>query len=119
MQEPQVALENAEYIYYASPNTTVRNNEEHSLYGNEAVYPEETPNGQYFKNLPQNILELQADLWTRVKSGKLSASNKQEEQKVYIQFAVLAGAVVVCITAKLISNANKKKFEDLSDIYNR
>lgn len=119
MHEPQVALENAEYIYYASPNITVRNNEEHSLFGSEAVYPEETPNGQYFKNLPQNILELQADLWTRVKSGKLSASNKQEEQKVYIEFAVLAGAVVVCITAKLISNAKKKKFEDLSDIYNR
>ena len=49
----------------------------------------------------------------------VSCAQKQEEQKVYIQFAVLAGAVVVCITAKLISNANKKKFEDLSDIYNR
>ena len=40
-------------------------------------------------------------------------------EQVYIQFAVLEGAVVVCITAKLISNANKKKFEDLNDIYNR
>ncbi|MBR3737635.1 MAG: spermidine/putrescine ABC transporter substrate-binding protein, partial [Eubacterium sp.] len=41
MHEPQVAFDNAEYIFYASPNTTVSNNEESSLYGSKAVYPEE------------------------------------------------------------------------------
>lgn len=117
MHEPQVALANAEYIYYASPNITVRESEEHSLFGNEAVYPEVLPEGQYFENLPQNILELQADLWTRVKSGRLSLSSREQERKVYIEFSVLAGAVVIGIGAKLISNAKKKKFEDLSDLY--
>ena len=57
MHEPQVALANAEYIYYASPNVHVIYNEEYSLYENEAVYPENMPSGQYFENLPQNILD--------------------------------------------------------------
>ena len=117
MHEPQVALENAEYIYYASPNITVRENEEHSLYQNEAVYPEQLPNGQYFGNLPQNILELQADLWTKVKSGRLSANSEAEERNIYIVFAAVVGAAVLCVSAKLIYDSRKKKFEDLSDVY--
>lgn len=117
MHEPQVALENAEYIYYASPNITVRDNEEHSLYQNEAVYPEQLPNGQYFGNLPQNILELQADLWTKVKSGRLSANSEAEERNIYIVFAAVVGAAVLCVAAKLIYDSRKKKFEDLSDVY--
>lgn len=117
MHEPQVALENAEYIYYASPNITVRENEEHSLYQNEAVYPEHLPNGQYFGNLPQNILELQADLWTKVKSGRLSANSEAEERNIYIVFAAVVGAAVLCVAAKLIYDSRKKKFEDLSDVY--
>lgn len=117
MHEPQVALENAEYIYYASPNITVRENEEHSLYQNEAVYPEQLPNGQYFGNLPQNILELQADLWTKVKSGRLSANSEAKERNIYIVFAAVVGAAVLCVAAKLIYDSRKKKFEDLSDVY--
>lgn len=119
MHEPQVALENAEYIYYASPNITVKNNEEHSLYQNEAVYPAEMPEGQYFSNLPQNILEIQADLWTKVKGGRLSANSEQEEKKIYIAFAAVVGAAVLCVAAKLVYDSKKKRFEDLSDIYEK
>lgn len=119
MHEPQVALENAEYIYYASPNLSVINNEEHSLHGNEAVYPAEMPKGQYFGNLPQNILELQADLWTKVKSGRLSTSSAADEKKIYIEFAAVLGIAVLCVAAKLIYDGKKKKFEDLSDVYGK
>ena len=119
MHEPQVALENAEYIYYASPNLSVINNEEHSLHGNEAVYPAEMPKGQYFGNLPQNILELQADLWTKVKSGRLSTSSAADEKKIYIEFAAVLGIAVLCVAAKLIYDAKKKKFEDLSYVYGK
>ncbi len=117
MQEPQVALENAEYIYYASPNTTVRNNEEHSLFENEAVYPSVMPEGQYFSNLPQNILEIQADLWTKVKSGRLSANSEQEERNIYIAFGAVVGLALLGVAAKLIYDSKKKKFEDLSEVY--
>lgn len=117
MHEPQVALENTEFIYYASPNITVRNNEESSLYGSEAVYPDQLPNGQYFHNLPQNILEVQSSLWSRVKGGQLSADSEAQNRKIYIESGILGGIVLVFIVYKLVSNSRKRKIEDLSDLY--
>lgn len=117
MHEPQVALENTEFIYYASPNITVRNNEESSLYGSEAVYPDPLPNGQYFHNLPQNILEVQSSLWSRVKGGQLSADSEAQNRKIYIESGILGGIVLVFIVYKLVSNRRKRKIEDLSDLY--
>ncbi len=117
MHEPQVALENTEFIYYASPNITVRNNEESSLYGSEAVYPDPLPNGQYFHNLPQNILEVQSSLWSRVKGGQLSADSEAQNRKIYIESGILGGIVIVFIVYKLVSNRRKRKIEDLSDLY--
>ncbi|MCC8016377.1 MAG: spermidine/putrescine ABC transporter substrate-binding protein [Clostridiales bacterium] len=117
MQEPQVALANSEYIYYASPNITVINNKNSSLYGNEAVYPSEMPEGQCFDNLPQNILELQSDLWTKIKSGRLSSENKLTERKIYIEFAILAAVIILCTSAKLVNDRKKRKYEDLGEFY--
>lgn len=117
MHEPQVAFENCEYIYYHSPNITVEQNEESSLYGEPVIYPEEEMTTQVFKNLPQSIIELENNLWTQVKSGKLSVDSKAQDRKIYIECAVLAGAAVIVVAAKIISNAKKKKEQDLSDLY--
>jgi spermidine/putrescine transport system substrate-binding protein len=118
MHEPQVAFDNAEYIYYASPNTTVSDNEESSLYGSEAVYPtKEGKNLQHFKNLPQNILELQNTLWSQVKSGKLSSNSKKQERKIYILSAILAAGVIVILIFSFINRAKKRKEQDLTDLY--
>ncbi|MGN0532840.1 MAG: PotD/PotF family extracellular solute-binding protein [Eubacterium sp.] len=117
MHEPQVAFENTEYIYYRSPNITVEENEESSLYASEVIYPNPKPESQYFKNLPQNIIELENNLWTQVKSGKLSADNQAQTRRIYIEFAVLGVAAFAVITVKLISNAKKRKEQDLSDLY--
>ncbi len=116
MHEPQVAYENCEYIYYRSPNITVENNEDSSLYGSDVIYPKDI-NTQYFKNLPQNIIELENNLWTKVKSGKLSASNEKQEKRIYTECSVIGGAIFVVVIAKMISNAKKKKEQDLSDLY--
>lgn len=117
MHEPQVAYENSEYIYYRSPNITVEDNEESSLYGSEVIYTSDDVKSQSFKNLPQNIIELQNNLWTQVKSGKLSADNEEQNRKIYIECAVIGSVAVVVIVIKLISNAKKKKEQDLSDLY--
>lgn len=117
MEEPEVAYHNEEYIYYASSNKEVQNNENSSLFGNEAVYPAEVPKSQCFKNLPQNILELQNDLWSKVKSGRLSINNKASEKKIYTASAVVGGVAVVIIGASLINKKKKNKEEDLSDLY--
>lgn len=116
MHEPQVAYENCEYIYYRSPNITVENNEDSSLYGSDVIYPKDI-NTQYFKNLPQNIIELENNLWTKVKSGKLSASNEKQEKRIYTECSVIGGAIFVVVVAKMISGAKKKKEQDLSDLY--
>lgn len=116
MHEPQVAFENSEYIYYRSPNVTVEENEESSLYGSDVIYAKNL-NTQYFKTLPQNITELENNLWTQVKSGKLSADNEEQEKRIYIECSVIGGVAVAVIIAKIISNARKKKEQDLSDLY--
>lgn len=117
MHEPQVAYENSEYIYYRSPNITVEDNEESSLYGSEVIYTSDDVKSQSFRNLPQNIIELESSLWTQVKSGKLSADNEEQNRKIYIECAVIGSVAVVVIVIKLISNAKKKKEQDLSDLY--
>lgn len=119
MNEPQVAFANAEYIYYASANKTVLENKESSLYGNEAVYPTQELSKQCFENLPQNILELQNNLWSQVKSGRLSADSKKDEQRIYIESAVIAAITVVIVIASLVRRKMKSKEQDLSDLYEK
>ncbi|MCH5320408.1 MAG: spermidine/putrescine ABC transporter substrate-binding protein [Eubacterium sp.] len=117
MHEPQVAFENSEYIYYRSPNIMVENNEDSSLYESDVIYPSEELKSQFFKNLPQNIIELENNLWTQVKSGNLSADSQQQDRKIYIECAVVAGVIAVVVVTKFISNVKKKKEQDLSDLY--
>ena len=116
MHEPQVAFENAEYIFYRSPNITVEENEESSFYQSEIIYPEGIKT-QSFRNLPQNIIELENRLWTEVKSGKLSVDNHDRNVRIYTECAVIGGVAVVVIIAKLISNKLKSKEQDLTDLY--
>lgn len=116
MQEPQVAFENAEYIYYRSPNITVEENEDSSFYQSDVIYADNL-NTQCFKNLPQNIIELENNLWTQVKSGKLSEQNKEQEKRIYIECSVIGGLAVIVIIGKIISNSKKKKEQDLGDLY--
>ncbi len=117
MHEPQVAFENSEYIYYRSSNITVEENEDSSLYGEDVIYPEEELETQFFKNLPQNIIELENNLWTQVKSGKLSVDSKAQDRRIYIACGIVAGVAAVVVIAKVIVTAKKKKEQDLSDLY--
>ena len=68
MLEPEVALANAEYICYASPNTAVINNDDYSLKGNEILYPAEDkkPKTQYFHDLAPEIRSYYEKLWEEI-----------------------------------------------------
>ena len=69
LNEPEVALANAEYICYGSPNTAVFENPEYSFYNDELLYPEEGAfKTQIYLNLPENILALMSTLWDDVKN---------------------------------------------------
>ena len=67
--EPEIALANAEYIYYASPNTSVTTNPEYSLLGNEILYPKEEnmPKVQYFHDMDAETRMHFDKLWQDVK----------------------------------------------------
>ncbi len=67
--EPEVALANAEYICYASPNTAVINNDEYSFKGDPILYPPEEVknNTQYYHDLDPEIRSHYENLWTKVR----------------------------------------------------
>lgn len=71
MLEPEVALANAEYICYASPNLGVLENEEYSLKDDPYLYPENydelVKNSAYYKNLPADIRVYTETLWNKVR----------------------------------------------------
>ncbi len=64
-----VALANAEYICYASPNKAVVNSDEYSLKDEEILYPApgNMPKTQYYHNLPPELLMLMTSLWDNLK----------------------------------------------------
>lgn len=67
MLDPEIALQNAEYIYYASPHTEVVNNPDYSLYGNEYIYPSGEIKNDIFTDLPREINQLMTDYWDALK----------------------------------------------------
>ena len=71
--EPEVAMANAEYICYATPNTAVLNSEDYSLKDNKYLYPanydEIVSKASYYRDLPADIKSYYGDLWTLIKGG--------------------------------------------------
>ncbi len=67
--EPEVALANAEYICYASPNTAVINNNEYTFKNDPILYPndEVKSNTQYYHDLDPEIRSHYENLWIDVK----------------------------------------------------
>ena len=66
--EPEVALANAEYIRYASPNTAVTSNPDYSLCGNEILYPADDamPKTEYFHDMDSETRKIYNALWEEV-----------------------------------------------------
>lgn len=104
-----VALANAEYLYYATPNETVINNDDYSLKGNPILYPDEAdmPKTTYYHNLDQHTLSLMTRLWSELKIE--GASNTG----VYIKLGVALGLGVAVI---IYTTIKKKKREKLYDV---
>ena len=67
--EPEIALANAEYIGYASPNTAVINNPEYCYYQNEILYPkkEDMPKVEYYYDISEEVRNYYENLWLDLK----------------------------------------------------
>ncbi len=68
LMEPEVALANAEYICYTSPNTAVSSNPDYSFYGDEILYPENLAEmkTQYFHDIDPEIRTYYEKLWEEI-----------------------------------------------------
>lgn len=66
--EPEVALANAEYIRYASPNTAVTTDPDYSLYQSEILYPtaDKMPFTEYFHDIDESIRTYYEKLWEEI-----------------------------------------------------
>ncbi len=68
--DPPIALANAEYICYASPNKAVVENEEYSFYEDEILYPGdeyEIERAQYYHDIDPKIRKYYENLWIDLK----------------------------------------------------
>jgi len=67
--DPEIALETAEYIKYATPHTAVLKNPEYSLKENEYLYPDDKnyPKVQYFHDMDKSTRSFYEKLWEEVK----------------------------------------------------
>lgn len=107
--DPQVALSNALYIGYATPNTAVLEMEEYAEYANnKLLYPDEEtmPKTEYFHNLSQEALTMLSDLWNDVKVA--GSSNKH----IYIGFGVVAAVVLVYAVYDILKKKKREYWYD-------
>jgi spermidine/putrescine transport system substrate-binding protein len=103
MMEPEIALANAEYIYYATPNKAVTENPDYSLGSSEAVYPEKLENSQAFHNLPTDTLQYMNTQWMKVKG-------ENDTKGLYTAFFSVIAVVVVIIIANILKKNRMKKY---------
>lgn len=94
-----VALANAEYICYATPNKTVIENADYSFKGNEILYPEEEdmPVTSYFHHLDSQTQLMMTSLWDNLKI------DGNENTGVYIgliSFCVISLALVIFVKVR-------------------
>ena len=94
MEEPEVALANAEYIAYATPNTEVFKMDEYTYKGNRILYPDESlfENYQYFHNLPPETQTLMSNFWSDLKVD--GSSNRSVYVGLIAFVAVVAGYAI-------------------------
>jgi spermidine/putrescine-binding protein len=123
MLSPEIALANAEHIYYASPNTAVLANDDYSLKGDEILYPEDAlmPKSEIFSNLPDSTLNLMSSLWDEVKTYVGDSTSAEESdntdsktalnsnEKTIIGLSAFAGIAVLYLIYRTVQ---KKKREN-------
>ena len=105
MLDPEIALSNALYIGYATPNTGVLEHPDYAdMRENEYLYPDKDnmPDVEYFHNLPQETLHMFSQLWNEI---RIYGSDNTH---IYIGFAVVGFAVVFFMVKKYITRRKRE-----------
>ena len=104
--DPEVALSNAFYIGYATPNTGVLDNPEYAeMRNNEYLYPskENMPDVEYFHNLPQESLLRLSELWNEIRI------HGTDNTHIYIGFAVV-GLIILIFSVRKSYIRKKREY---------
>ena len=113
LMDPAIAQANAEYIYYASPNTAVAENEDYLAYL-EDLHPDayeilygsmDNPKDNSFMDLPSEIKVYMNDKWTQLGA---TATEDSGNDVVYVICAVL---IILFASWFIFCSIRKKKRE--------
>ena len=107
--DPQVALSNALYIGYATPNEGVLEHPDYEeMRNNEYLYPGEDnmPETEYFHNLPQETLDMFSDLWNQIRI------HGTDNTHIYIGFGIVALISVVFSVRKYLTAKRREYWYD-------
>lgn len=110
--DPEVALSNAFYIGYATPNTGVLEHPDYAeMKENQYLYPskENMPDVEYFHNLPQETLDMFSDLWSSIRI------HGTDNTHIYIGFAVVAVISIAFATKKAITKKRREYWYDFPE----
>ena len=114
MLQEEPAIANAEYIYYASPNSVVYNNETYiEDMGEdcmEVLYPSdykfnESLNLYGYKNLDPELLDYQNTLWETLKIG-----NKEDYSSTIIVTSSIVAVLLLCFIIHKVKKCRRSKY---------
>ena len=97
--DPEVAISNAFYIGYATPNSGVLEHPDYAdMRDNKYLYPDEEdmPDTEYFRNLPQETLDRFSELWNEIRI------HGSDNTHIYIGFAFVGAIALFFIVRKRI-----------------
>lgn len=104
MLEEDIAVANANYLCYATPNRLVLESDDYDLKDDPILYPDESamPKTQIFELLDEDMQLYMNEKWNEV---KIESSNNTG---VYIALAVVAALVAVFAVIKIVRGKKRK-----------
>ncbi len=111
--DPEIGVNNALYIGYATPNTGVMAHPDYAeMKNNEYLYPsdENMPEVEYFRNLPQETLDMFSSLWNEIKI------HGTDNTHIYIGFALVGAAALFFIIKKALTKKKREYWYDFPEV---
>lgn len=110
--DPEVAMSNAFYIGYATPNTGVLEHPDYAeMKENKYLYPSEDkmPDVEYFHNLPQETLLMFSDLWNQIRI------HGTDNTHIYVGFGAVALIAVAFAAKKAVTKKRREYWYDFPE----
>ncbi len=111
--DPEIGVNNALYIGYATPNTGVMEHPDYAdMKDNEYLYPaeENMPDVEYFRNLPQETLDMFSSLWNEIKI------HGTDNIHIYLGFAAVGAVALFFIIKKAVTKKKREYWYNFPEI---